>query len=498
MYEMDERNILSTTKYVAAMKKKFLVSEICTYLDDNPGIDEVYSVIKPHLSELRLLASVIGSDYELSLRETPRPFIHDAESLSRQKTFLQSPSLPDDFEKGINDFIVKKTGKPLHDPLTLERIRTAVREQKAGYWREGSSRTIEYRKGYSVMAYLAYQAPVYIVQFEHLLTMLMSDGLLTRNMRILDAGTGPGVVPLAIIDFYRRFPGNSAEIFSIEQSDEFIEAFREIAIPYNDRVAGIRLHQPLQGDIGAIDSSSLPSGLDLIVLQNVLNEIPDISARVEIIRKYNGLLSENGLMLVIEPADLDNSTGLRKTVSQALDKGISLYAPCAFIWGSRCRPESCWSFEEKPSIRPPRLMQALADCSEPYRYLNTDIKYSYAVLKNDRLSRTAYRVPRGSHMARFSSLHQHLNRRINCAALKMSGNLGDEKTNVFKICDGTTGRPVFAVLPSYHITPGNRCLVDAAYGAVLQLTAVDVRLNPAHDAYNLLVTRRSGVREMKG
>ncbi len=89
-------------------------------------------------------------------------------------------------------------------------------------------------------------------------------------------------------------------------------------------------------------------------------------------------------MLIIEPADLDNSTGLRKTVSHALDQGMSIYAPCAFIWGSRCRPESCWSFEVKPSIRPPRLMQALAACSESYRYLNTDIKYSYAILKKDR------------------------------------------------------------------------------------------------------------------
>ncbi len=497
MYEMDERSILSTTKYVAAMKKKFLVSEICTYLDNNPGVEDVYSVIKPHLAELNLLASEKGNDYELSVTAPAKPFIHDDDATSHLKSFLQSPALPEDFERIINDFIVKKTGKPWDDALTLERIRTAVREQKAGYWREGSSRNIEYRKGYSVMAYLAYQAPVYILQFEYLLSMLMSDGLLQRDMRILDAGTGPGVVPLGIIDFYRRFPGNTAEIFAIEQSDEFIEAYGAMAIPYNDLVPGVHIHHPLQGDIGTTDLSSLPSGLDMVVLQNVLNEITDISARVEIIGKYAGLLGKNGLMLIIEPADLDNSTGLRKTVSHALDQGMSIYAPCAFIWGSRCRPESCWSFEVKPSIRPPRLMQALAACSESYRYLNTDIKYSYAILKKDRVSRTTYRVPRDSRMARFSSLHRHLNRRINCVALKMSGNLGDEQTSVFKVCDGTTGKPVFAVLPSYHVTDGNRYLIDAAYGSVLRFTAVEVRKNPAHGAFNLLVTQRSVVWEIR-
>ncbi len=74
------------------------------------------------------------------------------------------------------------------------------------------------------MAYLAYQAPVYILQFEYLLAMLMSDGLLQRDMRILDGGNGSGRGTSWNNRFYRRFPGNTAEICAIEQSDEFIEA----------------------------------------------------------------------------------------------------------------------------------------------------------------------------------------------------------------------------------------------------------------------------------
>jgi len=42
------------------------------------------------------------------------------------------------------------------------------------------------------------------MQTEYLLMMLARDGLLKKSMNILDIGTGPGVVPLAIADFYSR------------------------------------------------------------------------------------------------------------------------------------------------------------------------------------------------------------------------------------------------------------------------------------------------------
>ncbi len=252
MYEMDERSILSTTKYVAAMKKKFLVSEICTYLDNNPGVEDVYSVIKPHLAELNLLASEKGNDYELSVTAPAKPFIHNDDATSHLKSFLQSPALPEDFERIINDFIVKKTGKTVGRRAHAGEDPTAVREQKAGVLERGQFPEYEYRKG-TVSCIPCYRPGIYPA-FD-ISSRCHVDGLLQRDMRILDAGTGPGVVPLGIIDFYRRFPGNTAEIFAIEQSDEFIEAYGAMAIPYNDLVPGVHIHHPLQGDIGTTDLS---------------------------------------------------------------------------------------------------------------------------------------------------------------------------------------------------------------------------------------------------
>jgi len=77
--------------------------------------------------------------------------------------------------------------------------------------------------------------------------------------------------------------------------------------------------------------------------------------------------------------------------------------------------------------------------------------------------------------------------------VKMSGELGDAKNHLFKICDGTAETPVYAVLPAFHMVPGNGALRSAPYGSVLEMRGVLVRYNRAHDAYNLLVSRNTQI-----
>ena len=138
-------------------------------------------------------------------------------------------------------------------------------------------------------------------------------------------------------------------------------------------------------------------------------------------------------------------------------------------------------------------METLARCEDSYRYVNTDIKYSYAILRKDTLKRELYHLSAGSRFLRFSKLHLHIGKRINVAAIKMSAELGDKRSHVFKLCDGTAKTPVYAVLPSYHITPENDRITSVPNGSVLELRNVLVRYNKEHDAYNLLVSRNTRV-----
>jgi len=92
-----------------------------------------------------------------------------------------------------------------------------------------------------------------------------------------------------------------------------------------------------------------------------------------------------------------------------------------------------------------------------------------------------------------SQIRRHVEKRINLIAAKRSENLGDAKTIVFKLCDGTADIPVYALVPAYHVTPENEVIVSAPYGAILEIESVLVRHNSKQDAYNVLVSRNTGI-----
>ena len=150
-------------------------------------------------------------------------------------------------------------------------------------------------------------------------------------------------------------------------------------------------------------------------------------------------------------------------------------------------------------IQPTRLQEALAaGARDGYRYRNTDIKFSAALLGRERPPRAECQGIDRRRVTPLSQLHRHVGRRITCMAALMSNDLGDAKTHIIKICDGTARRPVFAVLPYYHEAPGNRVLLDSPFGKTVVLRDVQVRENSKTRAYNLLVTRVSQARLCQG
>ncbi|HTX43937.1 MAG TPA: small ribosomal subunit Rsm22 family protein [Methanocella sp.] len=490
---MSDREVISAVKYVSRMKPEFLLSEIRDYVKGEVTVSQIHAIVGPVAFSLGIKIEPDEGDFRVSRLAPAGPMALDAEGRKAQEAFLGSPMLPNKLEKLIGGYIEKKTGKPRDDPAVLDKIRKAIVAQKAGYWKEGPGRKISYEKGYDILGYLAYQFPVYFVQTGHILYGMALDGLLKDRMKVLDVGTGPGTVPLALADFYRRTRAGEALVYSLERSDENIEAFMALVPAYAEG-SGVTAERPVRADLLDMKAGELPEGLDLIVFSNVLNELGvETERRAEIVEALAGRLAGDGNILIVEPADKVNSMEMRKLVVRLMDKGLGVYSPCSFIWCARCHPESCWSFEAMEDIKPPRLMQKLAE-EEPYRFLNTDIKYSYAILRKDDLSREKYRVPQKAKFARLSKLKARVNKQINVVAAVMSGDLGDKKDHVLKVCDGTSIKPVYAVLPYFHESPGNAALLKAKYGQVVEMYGVLVRYNKEYDAYNLLVTRNTEVK----
>ncbi|MDD1678948.1 MAG: hypothetical protein LUO93_07205 [Methanomicrobiales archaeon] len=417
--------------------------------------------------------------------------------LDRLEQSLRNLSLPSPLQRLVESYIEKKTGKQWNDPVVLERIRAAIVAQKREYWREGTQRQIEYRTGYSVLAYLTYQMPVFFAQFQHLLLFLARDGLLKEDIGVLDVGSGPGVISLAVIDFFRRIGKGAATLHAVEASDEHREAYQFLVPAFAKEAPGMRIEPPIRADLATIPPESLPPAMDLLVFSNVLNEIPSatVEERAAILRRYTSALGDDGTLVLVEPADLANSTLLRR-VSLAASAGsdaLTLYAPCTFLWGRQCATDRCWSFAEYGEIHPPETMQALSQGTEGYRFYNTDVKASFALFRKDGRTRCPNRIGRGSRVLPFAQLPRHLGKVISVMATVMSGDIGDATYRVTLVCDGTSVKPVYAIIPRYLKGRSGKYLEKARYGDVLEFREVLVRYNQAHDAFNLLVTGRSRI-----
>jgi len=153
--------------------------------------------------------------------------------------------------------------------------------------------------------------------------------------------------------------------------------------------------------------------------------------------------------------------------------------------------ENCWSFQDAGNIKVPEFMRKIAGKEEAYRYINTDMKFSYVILRKDKLAKHTYQAK--GKFVRLSNLKKHIGKRVNVAGSVMSGNLGDEKTFVFKLCDGSTSVPAYAVLPAYHMNEKNQALLKAGYGSIVEIFTTLVRENKEFASYNLLITRNTNV-----
>ena len=222
----------------------------------------------------------------------------------------------------------------------------AIVAQKDDYWKPVEKRSLQYTKAYSVLGYLAYHFPVYFMQTEHLLAMLARDGLLKKSMTILDIGTGPGVVPLAIADFWSRLDGAKADVYSVERSEEHIEAFLYLRDRFVPKGGKVSVKPPVKADITASDPVKIPQQVDLLVFSNVLNELSDKSPeeRADIVMHYAERLAPDGTILIVEPAEETVSTQLR-VLSLALKKrGLDHPQPLHVYLGHELHAEPVLEF----------------------------------------------------------------------------------------------------------------------------------------------------------
>lgn len=482
--------IISLAKYLTSSRLEFSLSEMNQYLGKRYEEKELYTILEPYFFDLDLFC---GPGYKCT-RLIKSPLPADEVVVRELEAQFENPGLPLRIEKSIETYIEISCGKNWHKGEIAAQIRENIVKQKEEYWK-GKGGT-GYPKA-RIISYLLYHFPVFFCQYQYLLLGLWKAGLLMNKMSIIDVGSGPGTITLGTLDFLRKlqdiYSRNKMEVKmnirmgSIEHETENIECYKELTSNFlSEGISHITIDEPVHS---FIETAPVPDGADLIIFSNVLAELRAPPQKRAFIVERIASSSKNSTLLIIEPADLDNSKALRITQHALINQGFNVYSPCSFIWGKDCSGVNCWSFQEPGNIKAPGFMEKIADTMESYRYLNTDMKFSCAILRRDGLVKHPYRA-KGKFMA-LSNLINHIKKHINIAASVMSGNLGNEKTFVFKICDGTTSIPCYAIMPAYHMTENNRALIDAFYGDIVEIYGTLVRENKEQASINLLITRNT-------
>jgi len=132
---------------------------------------------------------------------------------------------------------------------------------------------------------------------------------LSRPARILDVGAGPAPAALAILDAL------GGEAIALDAGEAALAEARALA-------AGASL-RTLRSDASSVKSAG--GDFDLIVLANVLSEIPE--ARRDALLDSLPLRS-SGSVLLIEPALRETGRALLELRDRALERGFFAAAPC--------------------------------------------------------------------------------------------------------------------------------------------------------------------------
>lgn len=313
-------------------------------------------------------------------------------------------------------------------------------------------------------AYLAYFYPVNLAKVQVLLEEL-SPALCwrpnARVARVLDLGCGPGTGIMGVLDWAASnglLENGRLECVAVDRSRQALMTCRELWNRYTERSgpqqAGLQsMHCDVQHSWrSAIEQSRGVSDYDLIIMQNVVSElfvgVPDrIQRRADMVLGALDILSDNGTMMLIEPALQDSSRELHQVRNRLLETtACTVYSPC--LHEAPCpalaNPDD-WCHEER-AWNPPTWIQAI---DKEVGFIKDALKFSYILLRKD--GQTV--VERDPHLYRVVSELRRLK--------------GEKRA---WLCNGQ-GRPEVGRL-NRLASPGNAAVDDWHRGAIVRISEI--------------------------
>lgn len=224
-------------------------------------------------------------------------------------------------------------------------------------------------------AYLVYYATANMLKIHHPLREIALSGAFAeaQTLRIADLGCGPGTGLLGSVAWAAHSaPAIRWKYLGIDAAASALSTVSSMGTALLTVSPGLEV-QTMRADVSRL--RELPEKTNILVMMNALNELP---GRPEVLlRRMEGMLTEDGWLILIEPALRSTSRVLLELRDHAVRDGWTVYAPCL-------RQEACpalirehdWCHHDMPWDRPPFI----AHIDDLLGLVKRSLKFSYVVL----------------------------------------------------------------------------------------------------------------------
>lgn len=253
--------------------------------------------------------------------------------------------------------------------------------------------SVDYSNFY--IPYLMYYLPCNIYKIWKPLMDLHIKSLLKPSINVLDIGTGPGSIPVGIIEFYKEIAIKYKDMdfflsFTlIEKEKEFINIATNIVNSIKKHLPSnliVELSRTYNDVVTEIYNNDKLGKYDIISMSNVLsiNELDNNVKGTGIVKNMKNHLKYDGSIIIIEPGNKTNCQSLKTIRNNLVNEDIyNLFSPCNRIW-EEDNNYSCKCFNMTRCYwKVPKIFNYLKVNGLNDKTLRSGVPFNYIVLRMD-------------------------------------------------------------------------------------------------------------------